>query len=86
MDRARALGRAGRVNLFPGGIYRQFVRHVVLGHGITGVELAGIDRLFRAGLLHIIFLLLQQGVVVERLLNFLLEFQSGELEQTNRLL
>lgn len=86
MDGARALGGAGRVNLVPGGIHRQLVRHLLLGHGIAGIQLAGIDRRFRTGLLRLALFLLQQRVIFERLLNFLLKFQSGELEQTNRLL
>ncbi|MNH14468.1 hypothetical protein D3C79_740600 [compost metagenome] len=86
VDGAGALGRSGRIDIVPGGIHRQLIWHLVLSHGIAGIELTGIDRLFRVGLLRLALLLLQQGVVVERLLNFLLEFQRGELEQTNRLL
>ncbi|MNX29919.1 hypothetical protein D3C86_600710 [compost metagenome] len=86
MDGAGALGRTGGVDLIPGGVHRQFIRHLVLRHGVAGVELTGVLGLYRAGFLRLILLLLQQGVIIERLLNFLLEFQGGELEQTNRLL
>ena len=86
MDGACTLGCTGRVDLVPGGVHRQFIRHALLGHGIAGVELTGVLCLCLTGFLRLVLLLLQQGVVVERLLNFLLEFQGGELEQTNRLL
>ncbi|MNG75991.1 hypothetical protein D3C79_345070 [compost metagenome] len=86
MDGASALSRAGGIDLIPGSVHRQFIRHLVLCHCVTGVELTGVLEFYRTGFVRLILLLLQQGVIIERLLNFLLEFQGGELEQTNRLL
>ena len=88
----------GGVELIPGGVHRQLIRHVFLIQRLAGVELAIVGGLvallgwrfgpllIRQRLQTFTLFLFEQRIGIQRLLDLLLKFQRRELKQADGLL
>ncbi len=82
----------GGVELIPGGVHRQLIRHVFLIQRLAGVELAIVGGLvallgwrfgpllIRQRLQTFTLFLFEQRIGIQRLLDLLLKFQRRELK------